>query len=276
MNSLAYSTTYTYSKAYQNEINEKFTPHCDNLIKIIITIGEPFVIRINGGETILRKGDVMLISPGVIHSTKNLTSDDTFIVKADLSGLENSSAFNGILDNITPFLTISPDSNPIMYNDLNRKVLQINSEYKFDKTLAQISTYSLLLDIFIHVKNNQNKETLKIYTPEKYNYTKKFAEVCDYINKNCTENLTLDDISKVAGISKFHFSRLFKQFNNITFHKYLNQTRINYAVSLFENEENTITEIALSSGFNSLSTFIRIFKQEKRCTPREYKKAHIS
>lgn len=278
MNPLTCVSPDTFTKVYQNEIFEKFSQHCDSFIKIIMIIDETFVIRINGEETVLKKGDVMFISPGVLHSTKTVTHGEFLVIKADITGLENSSIFNGILDDIPPFLTISPESNPIMYNNLNSKILQINKEYKLDKTLAEISTYSLLLDIFVYVKKNQKKESIEIYTPEKnhYDYTEKFVEICNYINNHCTENLTLDDISKIAGFSKFHFSRLFKQFNNITYYKYLNQTRITYAVPFLENEENSITDIALSSGFNSLSTFIRIFKQEKRCTPSEYRKAHIS
>jgi len=54
-------------------------------------------------------------------------------------------------------------------------------------------------------------------TIEQQEYIEKFMAVCDYINSHCTEELTLDDISAMAGFSKYHFSRLFKEFTNTSF-----------------------------------------------------------
>ena len=86
-----------------------------------------------------------------------------------------------------------------------------------------------------------------------------------------SENLTLDDIANIAGFSKFHFTRLFKQFTNVSFYKFLNQKRIANAEKLLANPEYTITDVALNSGFSSLSSFIRMFKIIKNCTPTEFR-----
>lgn len=276
MNSIAF-TPVTHSEMYRNDIIDSYIQHCDSYIKIIMAIDKPYFIRIGGRDILLNIGDVMLLSPGVVHSTKTLKNEDFLIVQADISVLNNSSVLNGILDSILPFFTISSENNSKIYDDLKSKIIQINSDYKEDRISAELNVYFLLFDIFVLINKDNKKDHLRLYSPEKnhYDYTNKFVEICDYINEHCTENLTLDEIAKIAGFSKYHFSRLFKQFNNITFYKYLNQTRITYAVNLLDNLETSIIDIALSSGFNSLSTFLRIFKQEKRCTPSEYRKAYI-
>lgn len=105
----------------------------------------------------------------------------------------------------------------------------------------------------------------------KKNICKKFNEVLDYIDSHYTEELTLDNIADFSGFSKYHFTRLFKQYTDSTFYDYLIYRRIKAAEELLANPELSITEIALQSGFSSISTFNRIFKQKKGCTPSEYR-----
>ena len=94
-------------------------------------------------------------------------------------------------------------------------------------------------------------------------------------DSHCTEDITLDEISKIAGFSKYHFTRLFKQFTNNTFYKYLNQKRIELALTLLADPNISVTETAMQSGFANPSTFIRVFKAEKGCTPTEFRKMFI-
>ena len=62
-----------------------------------------------------------------------------------------------------------------------------------------------------------------------------------------------------------------KQYTNFTFCDYLKHRRIQAAEMLLEQPEYSITEVALQAGFPSISTFNRIFKEYKNCTPTEYR-----
>ena len=95
----------------------------------------------------------------------------------------------------------------------------------------------------------------------------KFMTLCDYINNNCTESLSVDDAANMVGFSKFHFSRLFKKFTGTTFYSYVNERRIAHATLLLLDSEKRI-------GFNSISSFIRIFKINRGCTPTEFRNMH--
>ena len=75
----------------------------------------------------------------------------------------------------------------------------------------------------------------------------------------------------LSGFSKFYFSRLFKQFTNVSFYKYVNQKRIEKAAKMLTEPNISITNVALSCGFESLSSFIRMFKIVKGCTPTEFR-----
>jgi AraC-like DNA-binding protein len=75
----------------------------------------------------------------------------------------------------------------------------------------------------------------------------------------------------MSGFSKFHFERLFKQFTGTSFYKYVNQKRIVKAQEMLMEPNNTVTDVAVSCGFSSISSFIRMFKIHKGCTPSEFK-----
>lgn len=96
----------------------------------------------------------------------------------------------------------------------------------------------------------------------------------NFINSNYMNDISVEDAARAAGFSKFHFSRLFKQFTEQTFCEYLNQRRISAAETLLLNPRLSVTDVALQSGFSSLSTFNRTFRALKSCTPSEFKAYH--
>ena len=94
-----------------------------------------------------------------------------------------------------------------------------------------------------------------------------------YIDETCNINgdISLEEVAAQIGFSKFHFSRLFRQFTDTSFYDYLCARRIKAAEALLLDPNLPITEIALQSGFASISTFNRVFKKFKECTPTEFK-----
>lgn len=100
---------------------------------------------------------------------------------------------------------------------------------------------------------------------------KKFNDLLDYIDMHYAEDLSLESMADHIGFSKFHFSRLFKQYTNLTFSDYLNYRRLKAAEELLVNPALPIIEVSLRAGYTSISTFNRLFKQIKHCTPSEYR-----
>lgn len=90
---------------------------------------------------------------------------------------------------------------------------------------------------------------------------------CNYINQHYQEPLSLEEIADVSGFSRFHFTRIFKQCMNMTFYEYLNQKRISKAEELLSTTSQSVTEIAMNSGFSSISAFNRTFKSVKDVLP---------
>ena len=99
----------------------------------------------------------------------------------------------------------------------------------------------------------------------------KINAACRYISENCDKDLTLDSVAESVGFSSCYFSRIFKQTIQRNFVEYLTLQRLKRAQSLLADSDNPITSIAMESGFKSISTFNRVFKSTKKCTPTEFK-----
>ncbi|QIK58010.1 helix-turn-helix transcriptional regulator [Erysipelothrix sp. HDW6A] len=98
----------------------------------------------------------------------------------------------------------------------------------------------------------------------------------DYINDHLDSAITLDDIAKSIGVSKFYFHRLFKDQCEETLNQYIVRIKMERsAIFLLVHKDITIAKIAQGYGYNDSSSYIRAFKRVHGITPDEYRKARI-
>ena len=74
-----------------------------------------------------------------------------------------------------------------------------------------------------------------------------------------------------AGFSRYYFSRSFKKQTGYSFKDYLCQKRLQVAMDLLIRSNTPMREIAIESGFGSVATFNRVFREKKGCTPTQYR-----
>ena len=85
------------------------------------------------------------------------------------------------------------------------------------------------------------------------------------------EPISLQDMSRVAYISTFHFNRVFHQITGLPPAKFISALRLDEAKRLLLNTNLSITDISFEVGYNSLSTFTRRFTQRVGLRPREFR-----
>jgi AraC-like DNA-binding protein len=112
--------------------------------------------------------------------------------------------------------------------------------------------------------------------PNHNRITERMISVCSYLSNHCTENISLESAADYAGFSKSHFSRMFKEFTANSYTDFITKERLRKAEELLTNSNLPITDAAFQSGFNSISTFNRIFKQYKHCSPSEFRDLYQS
>ena len=108
--------------------------------------------------------------------------------------------------------------------------------------------------------NTEAEEYPKVYLYRRIIQAKLF------IDNNYADEIDLDNISDEAYFSKFHFIRLFKQIYGKTPHQYLTSIRIDKAKQLL-TKGATVSEVCVSVGFESLSSFSTLFKNRVGETP---------
>jgi len=262
----------TTIRLYANEDSEPYPSHWHAQLEIIMPLQNTYHVTCYNTLYTVRAGDILLINPGAIHST-GADGGKRVVFQADFTLLHGIKELESILSIISPALIISPEDDPETHERIKNLMLSISTEYFDDALLIEASIYSKLIEIFVLIGRSYSPHAKSINNGQgkQREYTERFMFICDYIKEHCIENLSLDHIADISGFSKYHFSRLFKQFTNVSYYKYLNIKRIETAEKLLFDKNLTITEIALCSGFNSLSAFIRMFKIIKDCTPTEFK-----
>lgn len=104
--------------------------------------------------------------------------------------------------------------------------------------------------------------------------SRRINKILSFIEMNYANNITLDDISKLIGMSSSATSRFFKTKTKQNFNYYLTNHRIGKATQKLVETEKFISEICYSCGFNNISNFNMVFKKKNNCTPNEYRQKY--
>ena len=260
-----------------NNIQKDFPMHWHSAMEVIMPLENTFAVSMNNMAYSIPVGEILFIPPGELHEAYAPSTGSRIVMQFDAALLSNVKSLIGILPVLLQSRIISKDNAPDLYQAEHDLLLKIYEEYNSNNPLREAAIYSLIIQMFVLIgRNHMDSDTLfpMVRVGKQKEYIEKFNMVFDYIDQNYTEDLTLETVSGVAGFSKFHFSRLFKQFTDMSFYDYLNQRRVRAAELLLLNPDIPITEIAMQSGFSSISTFNRVFKSFKKCTPTEFKKLY--
>jgi AraC-like DNA-binding protein/PAS domain-containing protein len=91
--------------------------------------------------------------------------------------------------------------------------------------------------------------------------------ICEYINSNLDQNMSLEALAEMAGLSIHHFARAFKQTVGMPPHCYVLQRRIEHAQKMLRDTDLPMSEIALSAGFSDQSHLARHFRRVTGVSP---------
>lgn len=207
--------------------------------------------------------DLVIVNPNVLHTEVSLNSSPLKYIVLGVEGLELSVTAN---DN-TNFCIIN-------FKNIRETILHylqnMLSEIETKKPGYEVICQDLMEILIVLLGRQTNFST--ILTP----ISKKSSRLCGitkrYIDSHYQEDITLDKLAEINHISKYHLAHAFTEEYGISPINYLINKRIQEAEHLLETTDFSLSLISSTTGFSSSSYFAQIFKKQKGCTPREFRK----
>ncbi len=146
-----------------------------------------------------------------------------------------------------------------------------NSTVPLSESRCKLCIYDILLKLgeFVMAKNDASDAENISGAGRRY-----IRAACRYIMENSADDISLDDVAGHVGLSTFYFSKLFKQYMQISFPAYLANIRVKTAAGLLLNDNLSITDCAFMAGFQSTTSFNRVFRDITGYSPRDYRKLY--
>lgn len=224
------------------------------------------------GEYIFRQNDLP-VKFGIIHSgTAEILFETSSNKRICIQSLRPGDLFG--------LFSISPQKKALYDIRCNEPMICYVQEpedfWMMIETYPQIKEYiyDILMNRIWNIYDVIYKETGKVKDDisEKLRASHHFEKAIAYISKNYMEPLSLGDVAKVAGVSKYHFSRLFKIKTGCSFKEYLNLKRIEAAKMAIRTEDMNVTQVCFHVGYSDLSYFSRVFRKAEGVSPSSYSK----
>lgn len=242
-----------------SSIHQPFSKHFHDYYVIGIIKNGNRKLICNSKKYNLRDNSILLINPEDYHECEGINEEELNYSAIHIS----KEVMESLVLEIFKSKKIVSFRKNVIYDDFllgSIKELE-NLIFTNTKTLEKEELFYIVI-----------KELLEKYADFKTlieETTLKTKEICDYIEKDYSDDITLDELSKIGCISKYHLIRLFTKEKGITPYKYLELYRINKAKQLLQNEKS-ILEVAMQCGFSDQSHFTNLFKKTIGITPKQY------
>lgn len=104
--------------------------------------------------------------------------------------------------------------------------------------------------------------------------SKRIMKVKNYIDEHYKDELCLEQLATLIGMTSTAFSRYFKQHTGKNLSEYIVDIRLGHAARRLVDSSDSVSEICWTTGFNTLSNFNRLFRKRKGCNPTEFREKY--
>lgn len=258
-------------RVWSSAVPAYFPMHEHSAVEIIMPDRGTPVCRTEDAEFRIQPGEVLILPSGCMHDLTDPEDIRRRLILFEpnpLTILRDMPALSAMM--CGPIHIRRDDGLSGQIRELFMNVVQC---YTDRELLWNTQCYSYIMQMYVLL----GKRYLRSATPEEREKGAGIEpallnSVMTYINEHYMEDISLEDAAVFAGFSKYYFSRIFKQFSGWSFSEYLTIKRLDAAASLLASSGYSISDVARLSGFSSISTFNRIFRECHHCTPTQYRK----
>lgn len=247
-------------KLKQNRLSGKYRAHWHEHIELLYFLSGEFEIVCGEAEYTAFEGDLIFINSKERHAT-SCNSDGEYMCLHLSPKFFSDVEFNGfeIETHIIKDAFIKE-----YFEKMSDE--QKNKSAAYDLRLKSLA-YSLMAYLISNYKCDHDDKNV---TSNRAHFLE-IQDIFAYVSRNYTTSLTTAELARHFHLTEQYFCRMFKKATGQTPINYINRYRTEKAAVLLKNTDQSITDIALSVGFDDPNYFSRTFKKYVGVTPREYR-----
>lgn len=220
--------------------------------------------------------DIVLVWPMEMHSIVDADREEALVVQFSNAFINSLFDLRRIMHMYRNLHVICVSAHPGLAGRLKDLINRMKVIFFSDRTDKEVRCCMLLMEFMLTLDEYRKELAPELAEEDRYGYSddvmRRMIAVTDHIKNNLTsDDLSQGAMARMAGISRDYFSRIFKNVTGMNYSKWLNMIRLEKASELLAQEGHTLTEVAMLSGFQSIPSFNRVFREEKGMAPGEYR-----
>ena len=249
----------------------------------IVYVVDGFTLHSAGGTiNLLVAGDLFFVKPGEEHSYINAYQTKLYNLIFNASELGSLSSELSALPGLDDMFSPDEDSGDmkntrLLHVPMNERrniesaLREMAEERESRKTGWEIALRVRLASFLLRYSRMyaEQWDSRAISADDYYGYIYKI--LC-YVDTHYNENITMNDLSGVTGLSPDYMTRKFKSALHMTPSEYVRKFRIARAMELLCTTDLSVAAVAKRTGFSDVSLFSRVFKQSVGLPPASYRK----
>lgn len=239
------------------------TPHTHNCSELFYVTSGLGQFNIEGKLYPVSTNDLVIVNPGVEHTETSLNSTPLEYIVLGVEGVQLNTRNE---DEENSFCIVNfRDSRETIYFCLQSMLREIHAKTPGYEVICQ----NLMEVLIIHLMRQTDFSTTLI--PSQRSSSRLCTRIHEYIERNFSENLSLEALAKMHHISKYYMVHAFTKEYGISPIKFQISCRIQESRHLLTSTDYSIATISRTLGFSSPSKFSQCFRSSEHMSPSEYR-----
>ncbi|MBO4837578.1 MAG: helix-turn-helix transcriptional regulator [Clostridia bacterium] len=258
-------------RIYRNDEPDDYPAHWHMQYEIILPVSENYSALVDEKTYEIYPGDVLVIPAGMVHEIFAPPTGLRYIIMVDQEVILSTEGLAAMQHFFYPCVHLRGDRDGELLQEGLELLREAVREHEQGQVLKDAAVCAWVRLFLILAGRRILQENTQEEGQHRHRSSETFLNIYAYINEHCSEKLTLEGVAARSGYSKYHFSRIFRENAGMSFYEYYLRQRLLLCRQLLSDMNMPITEVASRSGFGSLATFNRVFKQHEGVTPTQYR-----
>ncbi len=248
----------------------RYDTHEHSAVEVLLTL-EGFVdYQVRDQNYRVQKDEILIVPPEEPHALSMGLDSSRMLFLFEPGPLLEMRDYKRLKDSFERVFYLHDESDThVRIRELLRQIIDM---YQERELMWNTLCYSRMLEVFALLGQRYLAGLApRISEDECAMDSEVISSAMNYIDGHFRDRLTLDEVADFTGFSRYYFSRSFKQQTGFSFKEYLCQRRIQNAMEMLIHTSRPMHEVAAESGFSSVATFNRSFRELKNCTPTQYR-----